>query len=143
MVEIPERATERGLGRNGRALVIDPGPQVVEDRPGLALPALPAFVCGVAGELGGALDGEQASDLVQSLERDHDWYLYFAEVGLDDGQLHRGIQRSSLYLTAPPSASYVRDRARRRHAAQRACRNARGLARGTRDAHVVRERREL
>jgi hypothetical protein len=50
-VEIAERAPQRRLGRNGRALGIDPGPQVVEDRLGLALPALPAFVGGVAGEL--------------------------------------------------------------------------------------------
>src|SRR5688572_15395701 len=69
-VEIAERAAERRLGRDGRALVVEPGAQVVEDGASLALTAQPPFLGGVAGELGGALDSEQTGDLVQALERE-------------------------------------------------------------------------
>lgn len=76
-MEIPEGATERRLGRDDCAPVIDPGAQVVEDGFGLALTALTALVGGVPSELEGALDGEQGDDLVQPPERDphklHHW----------------------------------------------------------------------
>ena len=59
-VQVAERAAERCLGRNGRPLVVDPDPQVVEDRAGFDLATQLPLVGGVAGELRRALDGEDA-----------------------------------------------------------------------------------
>lgn len=68
-MQVARSTTERSLGRNEGALVVEPSSELYSDRCALAVATRESLFCGVTGQSGRALDREQGRDDAEALER--------------------------------------------------------------------------